>query len=78
MVSGVVDSAVVRVDQPFRAALVGSAGVEVALVIAAVRQGAFVVAEPAAANAFARRVGLERPARPAEGLGIFLGDEVVR
>ena len=50
MVGGVVDSAVVRVDQPFRAALVGSAGVEVALVIAAVRQGAFVVAEPVAAD----------------------------
>ena len=41
-------------------------------------QETFVVAEPAAANAFVRRVGLKRPARPAEGLGIFLGDEVVR
>ena len=41
MVGGVVDSAVVRVDQPFRAALVGSAGVEVALVMRIFARSAF-------------------------------------
>ena len=71
MVSGVVDSAVVRVDQPFRAALVGSAGVEVALVIAAVRQGAFVVAEPVAADRAAGCIRLERAALPAECLRLL-------
>lgn len=76
MVGGVVDSAVVRVDQPFRAALVGSAGVEVALVIAAVRQGAFVVAEPVAADRAAGCIRLERATLPAECLCLLFRDVV--
>lgn len=79
MVAGVVDQAVVREDDPLGPAAACPGGVDVALGPFAARrvwQKALVVAEEAAADALAGRVGLQRAAGPAQVLGLLFGDVV--
>ena len=81
MVGRVVDEAVGRIDDPFRAAAAPALRVDVALVVGAAflfGKFPFVVAEVAAADALTRGIGLERTAVPAEPLGLLLRDEVLR
>ena len=81
MILGVKIEAVVRKDQPLRAAARLAVRVDVAFGVAAarrLREQAFAVAEPVAADGRAVEIVLDAAALPAECAGLVLRDVVVR
>ena len=81
MVAGVVDQAVVGKHDALRSPGIGPQGVDVALgpgAAVGLRQQALIIAEPAAADAAARGIRLQGASGPAQLLGLFFCDEIVR
>ncbi len=79
VVAGVINVAIVRVDNALSTSLGFAEGTDVALVILFVlRKKPFVVAKVVASDTLARRVIFKGSALPAKLLGGFFGDEVLR
>ncbi len=81
MVAGVINQPIVGKDDPLRSPGLGAQGVDVTLgpgPAVCLRQQALIVSKPAAADAAARCIRLQRATGPAQLLGLFFCNEELK